>query len=294
MSSPVRLGSCAVVVVGVLACGGPPMTLGGPLERGGPFLASTQEPQRTVVFTAHRPPMTLGEPAACGITAYFFDPNGPNARGRNPIAREGDCTLYPPGVDLQIPQQTWLCLGGLSVTVGDMPQTISFCPSMGIGSVGAAGLTAPVQGCSTLAAGAMVSATSGSEVTGDEVDDLDLQVGLPTPVSITSPVMVPIGAWPASGDVDVRWQSPGATSAVVTLEGRGSAGGASTTIVCVPRTNGQVWIPAALLAQSNLRTREARLTVATYADRVRPSMGTTPEYRLSAGFSTSVVLQPGR
>jgi hypothetical protein len=253
-------------------------------------------PQRTVVLTHHRPPATLLEPRVCEAEAYFFDPNGPNARSRNPLAREGECVLYPPPVDLLLPNQRWLCLGALSITAADATETLSFCPAMSVGTVGARGLLAPFNGCDAWTMGTMVTAQSAMESPQDELADLDLSVSMPAPVTITSPVTTPLGPWPATGDLNVRWTSAGATSAVVTLTARDSSGsgGASPSIVCLPGTNGQVFVPTALLTQSNLRTREARLTVATYADRVANPSGGATAYRLSAGFSTSVILQPNR
>jgi hypothetical protein len=267
--------------------------MGGPLARSGPFLEGTQSAARTVVLTHHRAPATLAEPRACSATALFFDPAGANGRSRNPIAREAECVLYPPPVDLLIPQQTWLCLGALNITAGAATETLSFCPAMSIGMVGAQGLNVPFANCEPLAAGSMVSATSMSEIEGDEVDDLDLSVAMPGPVTITEPNATPIGPWPATGDVGIRWQSAGATSAIVTVTARDTAA-ASTTIVCLPRTNGVVFLPTALLAQSNLRTRDARVTVASYTDALRPASGAMREYRLSAGFSSTAILQPNR
>jgi|LNFM01.1.fsa_nt_gb hypothetical protein len=277
-----------------ISCGPPPGVPGGPLERPGPFLPDTRTPQRMIVLTNHRPPATLGEPGSCNATAFFFDPHPTNQRSRNQLAREAECTLYPPPVDLLIPNQNWLCLGGLSVTAGANTETLSFCPAQMIGAVGAAGLVAPVPGCAVLAMGSMVSASSMMEFPEDQVPDLNLSVAMPAPVAITSPISTPLGAWPTMGDVNVRWTSAGSTSAVVVLEARDTAGGAAASIVCLPGTNGQVFIPSALLAQSNLRTREARLTVATYTDRVGTATGSEPAPRLSAGFSTSVILQPNR
>lgn len=267
--------------------------MGGPLANAGPFLEGTQSPARQVVLTHHRPPATLGEMRTCGANALFFDPAGANARSRNPIAREAECVLYPPPVDLLIAQQTWLCLGSLSVTAGGSTETIAFCPSAMIGMVGASGLNAPFNNCDSLAAGSMVSASSMAEIDGDQLDDLDLSVAMPSPVTITEPNASPIGPWPATGDVGIRWQSSGATSAIVTVTARDTSA-ASTTIVCLPRTNGVVFLPTALLAQSNLRTREARVTVASYTDAIRAAAGSTPAYRLSAGFSTTAILQPNR
>lgn len=279
-----------------LSCGPPAGMPGGPLERPGPFLPDTMTPQRMIVITNHRPPATLMEPTSCNATAYFFDPHPTNQRSRNQIAREAECVLYPPPVDLLLPNQNWLCVGGASITVGPNTETIAFCPAQMIGNVGAQGLVAPIPGCASLQMGAMVRASSAMEFSEDQVPDLDLAVAMPAPVAITSPITTPLGAWPATGDLNVRWTSAGSTSAIVVLEARDTSGsgGASASIVCLPGTNGQVFIPTALLAQSNLRTREARLTVATYADRVTTAMGSNPAYRLSAGFSTSVILQPNR
>jgi hypothetical protein len=189
-----------------------------------------------------------------------------------------------------------LCIGALSITAADATETISFCPAMSVGTVGTRGLIAPFTGCDTWTMGTMVSAQSALESPQDELADLDLSVSMPAPVTLTSPIASPLGPWPATGDLNVRWTSAGATSAVVTLTARDSSGsgGASPSIVCLPGTNGQVFVPTALLTQSNLRMREARLTVAAYADRVVNPSSRATAYRLSAGFSTSVILQPNR
>lgn len=285
--------SVALAAASLISCAPPPGQSGGPLERNGPFLEDTQRGARQVVLTNHRPPMTLGEPRACAANALFFDTAGANGRSRNPIAREGECVLYPPPVDLLIPQQNWLCLGAISVGVNGSSETITLCPSMGIGMVGTEGLVTPIMNCDRLGVGSTVSASSASEIDGDQLEDLDLSVAMPGPVTITEPNAAPIGPWPAVGDVGIRWESAGSTSAIVTVTARDSSM-ASTTIVCLPRTNGRVFLPTALLQQSNLRTREARVVVASYVDAIRPASGMLSEYRLSAGFSSTAILQPNR
>lgn len=282
-----------LAAVNLISCGPPAGMVGGPLVHVGPFLEGTQSPIRQVVLTHHRPPATLGERRTCVANALFFDPVDANARSRNPIAREGECVLYPPPVDLLIAQQRWLCLGLLRITAGGSTETIAFCPSAMIGMVGADGLNVPFNDCDALTAGSMVSASSMDEIDGDQLDDFDLSVAMPSPVTITAPNASPIGPWPPTGDVGIRWQSSGATSAIVTVTARDPSV-VSTTIVCLPRTNGVVFLPTALLEQSQLRTREARVTVASYSDAIRPETGSTPAYRLSAGFSTTAILQPNR
>ncbi|MDP3278873.1 MAG: hypothetical protein Q8Q09_27020 [Deltaproteobacteria bacterium] len=297
MKTPVTLAllprvTSTLLLSAMASCGAPPGEMGGPLPSAGPYLESTMTPTRSVVFTAYRPPTSAGETARCGVQALLFDPSAGNGRSRNMLAREGECVMYPPAVDLQIPLQNWVCAGALDVTVGSLNETIALCPSMRIGMVGAAGINAPFAGCEALMAGAAVSVRSGAEIDGDTLTDLTANTTLPGPVEITSPTALAVGPWPTMGDLDLRWRSANGTSALVTLEARDS-GNPAPTIVCIPRTSGRVWVPSGLLTQANFRTREVRVTVSSYRDVTVQAEG-GKDYRLSAGFASSVILQPNR
>jgi hypothetical protein len=249
-----------------------------------------------VIFSHYQPPMGVtGEQQSCTANAYFFDPSASGGVSRAPTPAEGECRLFQPGIDLQYPAQTWLCVGALTVTAGGMGDQVSLCPGMMLGNVGSTGVSINMRGCPGFAAGTTVGVTSAMEIFGDVVTDLNLTVALPARPAFTAPLRSNVGPWPASGDMDVRWDSAGATSVIITLEPRDVSAGAAPSIVCVPRQQGRVWVPDALIAQSGLRTRETRMRIDAFVDTASmPMVATTQPYRLSAGFGTAVILQPNR
>ena len=210
----------------------------------------------------------------------------------------GECRIFAPVADLQYPAQSWLCVGGLTVTAGGMGDQVSFCPSMMLGNIGSSGVSINMRGCAGFTAGTSVSASSAMEIFGDAVTDLNLAVMLPARPVITMPFRSSVGPWPVAGnDLDVRWESMGATSAIITLEARDAGGGAAPSVVCVSQQPGRVWIPDGLITRSGLRTRETRLRVDVYVDTASmpmPMAAATPPYRLSGGFGTSAIFQPNR
>lgn len=263
-----------------------------------PLIEGSNKLQRLVVFTHFQPPAgVMGEQSSCKANAYFFDPGASGGVSRGPMPAEGECRIFQPNIDLQFPAQSWLCVGTLTVTAGGMGDALSLCPSMMLGNVGSAGVTVDMRGCAGFNMGTTVGVSSAADIFGDVVTDLNLSVALPQRPTITMPIRSNIGPWPTMGDMDVRWESTGATSAIVTLEPRDSGGGAAPSIVCVPRQQGRVWVPDALIVQSGLRMRETRLRVDAYVDTAstpNPMAPTVPPYRLSGGFGTAVILQPNR
>jgi hypothetical protein len=260
---------------------------GGMLSEDGPFVEKAEGSVRTIVLTASAEQRQAMEPARCSLQAWLFDTAVPAMRNR--LATEGECRLYPSTAELALERQQWICAGAITASYGGRDERLSLCPELT--PVRAEGAQVPIE-CNGLTPGASVRVSSEAEIDGDVLTDLDVSLTLPDAVHITQPSDLGITTWPANGPLEVRWTSENATSAIVTLTVRGDD--VAPVLVCLPRTNGQLTIPTALLVQGGFRQRETMLRVASFRDAHAMAEGGRLPYRVAAGVVDAVLLQPER
>ena len=292
-----RFSILAVTSLAAVACGpggggdAGMDVVAGSLSGEGPFLAAAAGNVRQIVITNYAAQTQAGEAARCALRADLFDATLP--RTLDVMGTEGECRMYSGSSNLALTSQHWVCAGAINVTYPGREEHVGACR--------AAGSTVPEEAtrrdsmieCAGLTAGTAIQVTSVDEIGAEDVvRDLDTSVTLPTAVAITMPTDLGVFTWPESGDMQVRWTSANAQSAVVTVEVRNPTGPTST-IVCQPRTNGQVTIPAVLIQQANFRMTDALVRVGSYRD-VSVTAETDKTYRVYAGFSSALLLQARR
>ncbi len=239
---------------------------------------------RQVVITAQRAQMSAGVAARCTMRAELFDPMAP--RALDVLASEGECKLYSGATNLALGSQRYVCAGALFASYASATESLVVCPAER--AVAADGAEGAIE-CNGLSARAALTVYSESEFPMDAVTDLRAELTLPGETRITQPTELGVVTWPSSGALEVRWTGGDATSSVVTVTPRDESARAPF-VVCIPRTDGQVTVPAALLQQGNLRTRDALLRVSNYRD-VRATAEGGTRYRVSAGITATALLQ---
>lgn len=256
------------------------------LSGNGPFLTQAAGQVRMIVVTANAAIGPAMIPASCTLQGYLFDTI--TQRALQVLGSEGECTLYAGPQDLALESQSWTCAGAIIARYGSHQEVLTMCRAMG----------EPLRpevpvACEDLSAGATLRVSSDpNEIDGDVVPDLDVSVTLPGAVTIMEPSALGVTTWAPSGPLAVRWTSSDATSALVTLQPR-SAAPSSPLLVCQPRTNGQVTVPASLIDMANFRGQDVILRVASYRDVTTTAEGMTT-YRVSGGLSAGVLLQARR
>jgi hypothetical protein len=231
------------------------------------------------------------EAVRCGLSTVLFDAAGPSTVVAAGIDAAADCRFYASAPEIDFQRMRWVCAGAVTVTAGPLTQTVGLCPAAGA----TVRYETTLSGCGTLSSERVAQLGSLDEgIMGDVVTDLAAEARLPTGVTITAPTALTVATWPEAGDLDVRWTSADATSALVRIEPDGDFDPATApTIVCVARTAGRVTVPQALIAQGNFRTRDVRVRVWSYRDGTTTAEG-GKTYRVSGATSSSVVLQGRR
>ncbi len=237
------------------------------------------------MLTANAASTQAGVVESCTLEAYLFTTTV--MRDLTVRASDGDCKLYDVASDLALDMQSWVCAGAISANYGRQ-ENLVMCREAG----------RPVEpslpiSCMGLADGTPVRFSSGpGELPGDVVGDLDATVMMPGRVTITGPTALGVTTWPDFGPLEVRWTSTNPTSGLVTLTPRGTPG-LRPQIVCQPRTNGTLNVPAALIDMANMRTTDIVVRVASYRD-VTATAESGMNYRVYAGFTSVLLMQARR
>lgn len=244
------------------------------------------EPVRTIVVRHEERAGAMRRDTECGVTALLFNTSARATVTAATIDGATGCRLFTQDPDVDLHPQRWLCAGALSLNSGALSTNVGLCPAPGARTVS---FDTRLTGCGSIAAERRVTVSSMMEIDGDQLTDLNAIARFPNPVSITAPNTLGIGSWPASGPLEVRWTSSGATSALVSIEPEALTP-TSPRIYCPVLLNGYLQVPAGMIDQVGLRNITARLKVWSFSDSAAMAEGGNT-YRVSGAMVSNFTLQ---